>query len=252
MAEKADLTIDLPKTRPGLRGYLDVLSGHSVNHLLVGDLGNEEIIIAACDDGDVVSYSIGSISLAIEQESCLGEPWFLQNVGSSAWGLAIHKEARLIAVSSNTKRIEVFAPALKRSESPAKRPNEDDEYVEGEDLAGPSMPSNQWTTVLSATPDDRVYNWRISLEGHAANIPNVAFCNTDLDREGRYLASIDIENKTFIWDVYGGTTLLENHGNVETSGFGTLTLDQYSSTNHNRPARMGCRMSESFRFEAYR
>ena len=251
MSENPDLIVDLPESRPGLHGTLDVFSGHVVNHVIIGDLGNEEILIAACDDGDVISYTTRSISLAIEQATCLGEPWFLQNVGSSAWGLAIHKDARLIAVSSNTKRIEVFAPALKRSESPDSRLNETDGFEEFTNSAGSTMPPNHWTSVLSATPNDRVYNRKIILDGHATNIPNIAFCNTGLDREGRYLASTDIENKTFIWDVYRGVTLLEHYGNLTTGRLVSQTSNQCLSTDHERPARMGCRLSKSFHFKTY-
>lgn len=43
----------------------------------------------------------------------------LQNVGISAWGLAIHQEARLIAVSANSANVDIFAPALTQYSKPS-------------------------------------------------------------------------------------------------------------------------------------
>ena len=43
----------------------------------------------------------------------------LHNVGLSAWGLAIHRDARLIAISSNSHTVKVLAYALSTSESTA-------------------------------------------------------------------------------------------------------------------------------------
>lgn len=38
--------------------------------------------------------------------------FFHENVGISAWGLAIHEKSRLIAVSSNLRQVTVFIPAI--------------------------------------------------------------------------------------------------------------------------------------------
>lgn len=38
--------------------------------------------------------------------------FFAENVGDSAWGLAIHSQSRLIAVGSNAHEVQVFAFAL--------------------------------------------------------------------------------------------------------------------------------------------
>jgi hypothetical protein len=40
------------------------------------------------------------------------QSFFAENVGESAWGLAIHSQSRLIAVGSNAHEIQVFAFAL--------------------------------------------------------------------------------------------------------------------------------------------
>jgi len=46
------------------------------------------------------------------------ERLFHENVGNSAWGLAIHSKSRLIAVSSNLKQVSVFAFGVTGSENP--------------------------------------------------------------------------------------------------------------------------------------
>lgn len=38
--------------------------------------------------------------------------FFHENVGMTAWGLALHEESRLIAVSSNRREVTVFVPAI--------------------------------------------------------------------------------------------------------------------------------------------
>jgi len=43
------------------------------------------------------------------------QSFFAENVGDSAWGLAIHSQSRLIAVGSNAHEIQVFAFALSAS-----------------------------------------------------------------------------------------------------------------------------------------
>src|SRR5437773_4634233 len=43
-------------------------------------------------------------------------------VGLSAWGLAVHKEARMIAVSTNEHKVHIFAYALSTSATNANDP----------------------------------------------------------------------------------------------------------------------------------
>lgn len=176
-------------------------------------MGNEEILVAVCDDGDVVVYSTRSIFNAlhrgIPQVGANLKPTveiktlLLKNVGMSAWGIAIHKTARLIAVSSNLHQISVFAFALSRDMSPD-RPSdlEDDEFS----ATGFSSPDDDsWVRVdeSSYSPRHRfAKNVELVLKGHEENIPNIAFCNTKADPIGRYLASTDITGSTLVWDVW--------------------------------------------------
>lgn len=100
---------------------------HQVNHVAIGDLGLEETLVLAYDDGDVVAYYTAQISKFIQSQQAkargdpLGKgkqpavatwnlrPFFHDTVGITAWGIAIHKQSRLIAVSSNYHEVHVFA-----------------------------------------------------------------------------------------------------------------------------------------------
>lgn len=254
---RPELVIDVPSSRYGLDGYLDSSHPHGINHLVVGNLGNEEVVAIACDDGDIISYLVRSIELVVEHKQasdsppfslptvgrmtrprprvdflqasgdtphllptrCV-EPWFIVNVGMSAWGLAIHEDARLIAASSNTKRVDVFAPALGNG------PPSDIDFDNPRGNTRPTFAtayigynpasSENWKPVLKLSSLDRSSNQHLSLQGHSDNIPNISFCNTDLDREGRYLASTDINGSTIIWDILKACTIFKvnNGGNL--------------------------------------
>jgi len=55
---RPDLKIVLPRSRKGINvgGYIDNNNPHSVNHMILGNLGNYEVLLMACDDGDVLAY----------------------------------------------------------------------------------------------------------------------------------------------------------------------------------------------------
>lgn len=233
MSKDPSLIIDLPKSRAARRGYLDLTCPHAVNHLIVGDLGNEEIFLAACDDGDIISYTLRSIILAMEwvvatnsdaqrtQAAVDGppswgctapKPWFLENVGHSAWGLTIHKEARFLAVSSNTQAIDVFAPALRKLDACRKDPPlVEDQKLMDEEL----MWDGIWKISTGCPPSDRFCNRRVRLIGHTCNVPNITFAG--VHKQGRYLASTDIEENTFIWDIYSGSTVFQSRAHISQS-----------------------------------
>ncbi len=214
ISTKPQLEFKLPTTQHGLAGYIDPEHPHAVNQLVVGDLGNEEILVAACDDGDVVAYSTRHILNAIEIEQDIEpllfepvRPFFKRNVGMSAWGIAIHKAARLIAISSNTKQIVVFAFAIGRR-SPSEGSNSPSDEVLTVDLD--TDPGGvDWKRVSTGSPDQRSRNQEIVLKGHSHNIPSIAFCNTKGDLVGRYLVSTDINGSTYVWDIWKGVIIMK-------------------------------------------
>lgn len=210
---------------------MDRDSPNSINHLIVGDFGNEEILLAASDGGGVFSWTVRSIELILGKELAgtdILRPWFQFDVGASVWGLAIHKAARMIAVSSNSCMITVFIPGL--SEDPTIQYHEED-MAEGseEDSAEDSGEEtkediekertsrfrcdhndlkDRWDIKDCHHPNMRSNSVIINLIGHSHNIPSIAFFNTDREMTKVYLVSTDIAGLTHIWEVRSRKLLL--------------------------------------------
>lgn len=273
------ISIDLERSRPGLTGYIDPQWPHAVNHLIVSDIGNEEVLVVACDDGDIISYTVRSISLAIDEgaKRVLGpqrngdqaiersrlsgwtnmilpnvDPyssagcrvlvaWFHENVGVSAWGLATHKRARLLAVSSNTKNIHVFFPSLSSERHGAFRQT----YPYPEQIEGLTAWQNSGPTPLV----DRSLDRSIILQGHAANIPSIAFCDNASDPAGKYLVSTDIHGYTIIWDIWRGARIIEISGYHGPRKSVKNAVSRCVSLRRTRYTRLVCCLSRSSGFE---
>lgn len=201
---------------PNAVGHIVPDEPQGINHIVVGDLGSEEILLVARDSGTVSAYRTERIFSAIDQRDILEEKkgpkalgreiecFFSEDVGASAWGLAIHKHARLIAVGSNTTIISVFAFAL-TAESKM-QPNEEDGVNE-------SSPS-EWYRVDDHFTFAEVRGWsrerrrtrniQLCFSEHYDNIPDVSFLNNELDPHGDWLVSTDINNKLLIWKIWEG------------------------------------------------
>ncbi|KAF7871850.1 hypothetical protein EAF04_003957 [Stromatinia cepivora] len=120
-----DLILRLPVSENAGRGYLNETRPHSVNNMIIGNLGDKEILLFCSDDGDVTAYYTDLLAEELQQagESTASSipvgntrPFFQENVGESAWGLAIHQKSRLIAVSSNRHEVTVFVHATYNNE----------------------------------------------------------------------------------------------------------------------------------------
>ncbi|EGS19000.1 uncharacterized protein CTHT_0056200 [Thermochaetoides thermophila DSM 1495] len=179
---------------------------HQINHLIVGDLGNLEIVLAAYDDGDVVAYYSETIVSYIEANEAknrsptkarrrsipVPKPFFHDNVQSTAWGIAIHKQSRLIAVSSNQYEVTVFAFALRRNGA-----------VNDSISQRPSASTDQKNQELQSDLRSRNRTWRIvmnlSSKGH--NIPNISFLD-DEHGEAEKVVAIDIWANVWLLDIW--------------------------------------------------
>ncbi|KAL8936550.1 MAG: hypothetical protein Q9216_004872 [Gyalolechia sp. 2 TL-2023] len=229
-------TIQLVSSNSGFPGYIDHTKPHAVNQLIVADLGIEELVIAACDDGDVVAYTTRSILKEIEHRAPADyrspdivsglRPFFVRNVGMSAWGVAVHKEARMIAVSSNTKKINVFVFALGDPDYDNSAMGDDDPDL---DLMS-CLPAHEWiqtTRPSTLNPDDRFQNIEIILVAHGNNIPNVGFFNPANPTDSEvFLVSTDIDGMTFIWRVWQGSIAKEfQPAVVRSRGWGVSCID---------------------------
>lgn len=228
LPKKPELIIAIPESRPGLTGYLDSEFPHAINHLIIGDIGNEEVLVACCDDGDVVGYTVRSIERLLETLPDLrtrstfssrnpeiaptipGRPFLLENVGKSAWGLATHKTQRLLAVSSNSKEISVFVFALGQSDLPNIDMKINSELAHLEANDEPFLSEDKiWPKVRTGSPRDRSKDFIIVLSLHDTNIPNIAFYDSDRDFHETYLASTDIEGKLLIWEIWSGAAIVD-------------------------------------------
>lgn len=246
------LSISLASSNHGLIGYMDPSNSHAINQLIVADLGIEEIMIAACDDGDVIAYTTRSIQKEIELRALdLNDrqnfgpelrPFFVSNVGMSAWGIAVHKEARMIAVSSNSKKINNFAFAVSDSKCSTPEARSDDDmfdvnclkYLDDQEWARP-------TGLDVLDPSDRHRNLEIILSSHWTNIPNVAFFNgvnksADIDV---YLVSTDVDGVTYVWDVWKRKVIIQLTSSIDNlGGWGVACIDPYFCRDANSPVEI--------------
>ncbi|KAF7546374.1 hypothetical protein G7Z17_g8481 [Cylindrodendrum hubeiense] len=176
-------------------GYLDIRRPHLVNNIVTGYLGTEEVVVACYDDGDVVAYYVREIAervfnrrSATTRASPRGPArrFFHENVGISAWGLAVHQKSRLIAVSSNRHEVTVFAFGLASECSTSK-----------ESFA--QTPRDQ----PDANVRRRARNWRIVvlLGTHADNVPNVCFIDDD-DGYAERVCAIDIKGAMWLASIW--------------------------------------------------
>ncbi|KAH0385428.1 hypothetical protein KCU92_g3607, partial [Aureobasidium melanogenum] len=174
----------------------------AINKLLVQSLGNEEVVALVRDDGDVEAYYTRHIHSAIEKrayyDSTLGilstdiKPFFHRSVGLSAWGLAIHSTARMIAVSANTHATTVFTFALTDGD-----PDDDGEISDEDEVYYYGMSG-------VVPPNDRRRNdvRILAHSGGTHNLPDICFCNTGHDPAGRWLLTADLLGQVAAWDVH--------------------------------------------------
>lgn len=154
---------------------------HYINRMLVAYLGHKEIVLCACDDGDVVGFYVSAIQAAVQKQLLRHDmdeeeraaptavrDFFCYNVRRSAWGLAVHRDSRKIAISSNTHEITVVQFYL--------------------------------TTDKPQEPSKRPYHVTI-FQNARNNVPFLSFDNTGTDPEGKWLLGGDIDGKTFLFDL---------------------------------------------------
>ncbi|PGH17268.1 hypothetical protein AJ80_04910 [Polytolypa hystricis UAMH7299] len=233
-----------PKMKfPHAPGHISYHTPHSINSILVGDLGHEEILLLATDSGNVAAYRTERIFSAIEEDEDTTpehrgsqvECFFSQWVTQSAWGLAIHKAARLIAVSSNTSYITVFAFALVNKAASMTNSEQPPFNGSGSDWAPVSHPNHLGLRSMPLSCR-RAQNLRLTLKGHKTNVPNISFLNSDIDPDGDWLVSTDIDNKIFVWNIWAAPFPIHRHDfrppdyghrdpDAEQRGWNVLALD---------------------------
>ncbi|KAK4672407.1 hypothetical protein QC763_102840 [Podospora pseudopauciseta] len=187
-------------------GELDRRFSHQINNMIVGNLGNLEIVLFACDDGDIGAYYTHALVHWIKtypkqdgagpfsRSTPKPRMFFHENVTLSAWGLAIHQQSRLIAVGSNRHEVTVFAFALPRQDQ------EDDAYEIDE---SPELWTGQTALQLQKHFQSRTRTWKITLplgiSGH--NIPSVSFLDDEHGNADK-IAAIDIWGVVWLLDIW--------------------------------------------------
>ncbi|KAL7937822.1 hypothetical protein V8C35DRAFT_293709 [Trichoderma chlorosporum] len=180
-------------------GCIDPVTPHTINHIITGYLGKEEILVACYDDGDVVAYYVKEIADSVSRTkrrprkphaNLQPRLFFHENVGHTAWGLAIHRKSRLIAVSTNRFEVTVFAFALATCQKKSKRIQEFCDCCQSNDSTRSSIPR-------------RARNWRIvvALGSKASNIPNICFADSE-DGQAEKICAVDINGVIWIADIW--------------------------------------------------
>lgn len=173
-------------------GHLDEAHSDHANHLIIGFLGDMELVVTACDNGDVIAYYTSEVARYIsamvadpQKQATPPVPFFHENVGTSAWGLALHAKTRLLAVSSNRHEVTVFAFALNRLTRSFSS------------LVRPRMRPAE-AAVLSRKRD-----WRILLHlGRSGNnIPSIDFVSNDSGHAEKVCA-VDISEQFWLLDIW--------------------------------------------------
>ncbi|KAK0747887.1 hypothetical protein B0T21DRAFT_343611 [Apiosordaria backusii] len=187
-------------------GELDRRFPHQINHMIVGNLGNLEIVLFAFDDGDVGAYYTHTLVHWIKTHSKhdgtgpltrhppKAKMFFHENVSLSAWGLAIHQHSRLIAVGSNRHEATVFAFALPRHDRAGSVDELDD---------SPEIWAGQTALQLQKHFQSRTRTWKITLPLGAAghNIPSLAFIDDEHGNADK-VAAIDIWGVVWLLDIW--------------------------------------------------
>jgi len=242
------LIVPSQPSEPDLRGYLDRDEPHAINYLIVQKLGKDEVIANVRDDGDVEVFLIRHIVHAITtlvdrhdiDENPVADnvkPLFLRNVGISAWGLAIHTEARIIAVSSNRHEVTIFRFGLVDEFDEVETPRK--QAKSAVDGRSSIWDEERREDNVDSRPERKTDVTRQVLNGEA-NIPHIAFCNTGDDPDGRWLLTtdisgvcraIDLHNFTLVQAFrFGPSFIAQNGGPYDrmNAGWGVMFLDTRS------------------------
>lgn len=200
-------------------GHVDSGDPYLINHLITGCLGHEEIVLACYDNGDVVAYYTKEVAdhvaatfsarkPPVDPPPPVLKPFLHENVGKSAWGLAVHARSRLIAVSSNLHEVTIFALGL--SQTPQQAP--------GGSAERGGAGSQQAVDYVHKSVLKRKRNWRILIifGSECNNIPNVAFMD-DKDGFAEKIVAQDISGPCWVADIWKSCTRpikLPHHASV--------------------------------------
>ncbi|KAG0330751.1 hypothetical protein BG004_002002 [Podila humilis] len=168
-----------------------------INALRVDYLGMEEIVATVNHTGGLCVW----FTMNLQRDP------FLLRTSESAWGLAIHAEQRMIAVSTNAHLIDIFhfgvdSPVLRK---PAKR-------LIPEPSTATAATSSSTLSTLSESHE--------VLKGHLHNIPCISFSPC-----GRFLASTSLDGTCRIWNL-ATAKVIQQSTFGDLWGWGTTFIEQ--------------------------
>ncbi|KAF9974078.1 hypothetical protein BGZ73_002639 [Actinomortierella ambigua] len=149
----------------------------TINQIRVGHLDQDEVLVAVDEVGDVCVWFTQNLSR---------DP-LLFNVDESAWGIAIHRERSMIAVSSNAHVATLFHCKA-------------DPLWESYPEQGDGEESNRSTTYPAMghrrSPQA---SFKQIIRGHEHNVPSVAFSPC-----GQFLATASVDRSCRVWRIADG------------------------------------------------
>ncbi|KAI7867613.1 WD40-repeat-containing domain protein [Mucor mucedo] len=136
-------------------------SPYVINAIKVSRLLGKEVLVSASENGEV----------CIWRTEHLDEAPMVLNNEIATWGIAIHADQGLVAVSANNKIITIYNILEMTRDNPIYGGSDNTGNLLGKEL-------------------------KIELVGHEHNIPNIDFSET-----GKYLASASIDQTCRVWDI---------------------------------------------------
>ncbi|KAJ3247499.1 hypothetical protein HDU77_008547 [Chytriomyces hyalinus] len=144
-------------------------SNNIINAIKSGFLGNVPVLVTVDDGGLVAVHETEFLT----NPDCPRKTHLFVN-GESTWGLDIHAESRLVAVSANSHVISIFNLGMNSSSD--------------KDALSDDAPMSGFKTKR--------------LSGHENNIPNIRFSSC-----GRYIASCSIDSSVRVWNIKTSQTV---------------------------------------------
>ncbi|KAF9929036.1 hypothetical protein BGZ67_006611 [Mortierella alpina] len=172
-----------PRCTDDVRSGLQ-LNDKTINILHIGYLGTEEVLVTADEAGDVCVW----FTMNLQREP------LLLSVTESAWGVAIHSEKRLIAVSSNAHTATIFHCGLDTQLSRQDLLADLDRHETAESL---HRPQPTGTEPVSSSPWEQTSQQ--ILRGHGHNIPCVTFSPC-----GEFVATASVDQTCRTWRLSDG------------------------------------------------
>ncbi|KAG0366938.1 hypothetical protein BGZ54_004684 [Gamsiella multidivaricata] len=156
----------------------------TINVIKTGYLGTEEVLVTADESGDVCVW----FTMNLQRDP------LLLSVTESAWGIAIHAEQRLIAISSNAHTVTVFHCGI--DSRPSQRLFSG--YTEPS-ASGSNASSSSSSSTTGAMPALVDRTSQQILRGHGHNIPCVTFSPC-----GRFVATASVDQTCRTWRLSDG------------------------------------------------